>query len=127
MSIETSVEFNENIRQLRNLHMDTLDRQDQLKTELNEIEKDLKRIECQVEDECAKYIDRFDQNKDGKVTPMEILKSIFRNIWTTQENTESEHIIKAMFVADTNGDTVVDLHEFTNAIKNQLGIVQEIN
>ena len=83
----------------------------------DEDRRSVEHIEAQLDGACADYIEKFDVNGDGRVTPMEIMRSVFSGLFTGEKLSEAEHIVKAMFRADENGDAVVDLAEFTRAVR----------
>ena len=113
MSLEVSVDFNEKMREMREKQEILAEERAALHAALARNVAHQAALERDLETECAEYIGRFDRNKDGHVTPMEILKSLFSSVWPS----DAEDIVKAMFRADENGDAVVDLAEFTRAVR----------
>ncbi|OIT31801.1 PREDICTED: calmodulin-like protein 1 isoform X1 [Nicotiana attenuata] len=70
-------------------------------------------------DELKKVFDKFDSNKDGKISPEEykaILKSMGKKNLLTRE------VQKIFDVADANGDGFIDFKEFVEAQKKEGGV-----
>ena len=121
MSLEVSVDFNEKMREMREKQEILAEERAALHAALARNVAHQAALERDLEAECAKYIDRFDCNKDGHVTPMEILKSLFCSVWPS----DAEDIVKAMFTADEDGNAVVSTEEFTRAMRAKVLAPQE--
>ena len=132
MSIETNVNFNRAMREIAEKYRNVKEQRIELEQQLKDINSELTELEADIERECIWYIERFDRNSDGCVTPLEVIKTIFSDISTqpqyspkntehTQKNTfDAIAIVKAMFTADTNGNAIVNVDEFTRTIKNNV-------
>ena len=113
MSLEVSVDFNEKMREMREKQEILAEERAALHAALARNVAHQAALERDLETECAEYIGRFDCNKDGHVTPMEILKSLFCSVWPS----DAEDIVKAMFTADEDGNAIVSTEEFTRAMR----------
>lgn len=121
-TIDTSVEFNERVESIAREDAMLREKRAELSEALDRVEKRRVELRGGIERACAAYIDQFDRDGDGRVTPMEILTSVFTGMFATLWGArnaalaDAEHVVRAMFTADANGDAVVDLGEFTRAV-----------
>ena len=114
MSLEITIKFNEKICEIREKSKALMEERASLHGALEKNVITQAALQRDLEYECAEYINQFDRNQDGNVTPMEILKSLFCSL------SPSEDIIKAMFTADENGNAIVSLDDFTYAIQSKV-------
>lgn len=133
MSLHDSVIFNDAIKAIAARHAAKVAEVGRLKKEVRHAEALLNDARHELEEgvrerhaeeaafdaACAEYIGQFDRNADGNVTPMEILKSVFTG---DAGITDAGAVVKAMFTSDANGDAMVDVGEFTRAMRQQAGL-----
>lgn len=127
MSLDASVDFNRDVAQIAEQHCAAVQRRDHVLRALEDMEAEIAELERALDTACARYVDRFDRNGDGKVTPIEVLKTVFSDMlpsWTFGDRLspsspppDPSHIVRAMFAIGADGDTVVDLAEFTRAVR----------
>lgn len=94
MSTETNASFNRAMREVAERHRAARARRAELERQLRDADGELAELEADVERECAWYVERFDRDGDGRVTPVEVLKTIFSDAWhswTQQPHAEHPH------------------------------------
>ena len=118
MSLDAIVEFNREAAAIGELHFAAARRLDRALGALEALRDELAELERALDAACARYVDRFDRDGDGKVTPVEVLKAAFSDARPRAlPHEDPSPIVRAMFAVGADGDAVVDLAEFTRAVR----------